>query len=96
MAILHQGELLMSGDPAKAVESLAGRTWEKSVERALVANYLASHKVLSTRLFAGRTRVRVFADSRPDASFEPAAADLEDVYFATIKGFARPAEIGRA
>jgi ABC-type multidrug transport system ATPase subunit len=89
MAVLHKGELLMTGDPAKAVSSLAGRTWEKTVDRAQVAGETAKHQVISTRLFAGRTRVRVFADARPDASFEPVPADLEDVYFAAIKGFAK-------
>ena len=93
MAILHQGRLLTSGDPADAVAALAGRTWEKTVDRAEVAKYLGSHQVISTHLFAGRTRLRVFADARPDPSFEPVAADLEDVYFAAIKGFV---EIGRA
>jgi ABC-2 type transport system ATP-binding protein len=90
MAILHQGELLMTGDPANAVASLAGHTWEKTVSRDEVAKNAAGHQVLSTRLFAGRTRMRVYADTRPDASFEPVAANLEDVYFAAIKGFARP------
>ena len=89
MAILHKGELLMTGDPTKAVATIAGRTWEKTVDRGDVAKELGAHQVISTRLFGGRTRVRVFADARPDASFEPAVADLEDVYFAATKGFAK-------
>jgi ABC-type multidrug transport system ATPase subunit len=88
MAILHKGKLLMTGDPGNAVATVEGRVWEKAVDRARVADEIASHQVLSTRLFAGKTRVRVHAESRPDASFEPAVADLEDVYFAAIKGFA--------
>src|SRR5271168_4359132 len=72
MAILHQGELLMTGDPGAAVAGLGGRTWEKTVNRDEVATHVAGHQVLSTRLFGGRTRLRVFADARPDASFEPA------------------------
>jgi len=87
MAILHKGEVLMTGDPMKAVATLAGRTWEKTVDRNRVAKELEGHQVISTRLFGGRTRVRVFADGRPDGSFEPVPADLEDVYFAAIKGF---------
>jgi ABC-type multidrug transport system ATPase subunit len=88
MAVLHKGELLMTGAPEAAVTKLAGRTWQKTVPRDGVAAELSSQKVLSTRLFAGKTRVRVFAEERPDASFEPVAPDLEDVYFAAIKGFA--------
>jgi len=96
MAILHQGKLLMTGDPGAAVTRLGGHTWEKTVNRDEVATHLAGHRVLSTRLFGGRTRLRVFADARPDTSFEPVAPDLEDVYFAAIKGFSRPAAMGRA
>jgi ABC-2 type transport system ATP-binding protein len=88
MAILHKGELLMTGDPAKAVAGLAGRTWERAVDRADVAHEVALRNVLSTRLFAGKTRLRVYSEARPDAAFEPVAPDLEDVYFAAIKGFA--------
>jgi ABC-2 type transport system ATP-binding protein len=96
MAILHQGELLMTGDPGEAVGAIAGRTWEKTVNRDEVAKHAAGHQVLSTRLFAGRTRLRAYADARPDPSFEPVTPDLEDVYFAAIKGFSRPQVIGRA
>jgi ABC-2 type transport system ATP-binding protein len=89
MAILHRGEVLASGEPAHAVAKLAGRVWQKTIPRAELPDYEARHGVLSTRLFGGRTRVRVHADARPDATFEPVEADLEDVYFAAIKGLGR-------
>jgi ABC-2 type transport system ATP-binding protein len=76
MAILHQGELLMTGDPGEAVKTLAGRVWEKKVNRDEVGKQSTGLQVLSTSLFAGRTRLRVYADARPEASFEPFAADL--------------------
>jgi ABC-type multidrug transport system ATPase subunit len=88
MAILHQGELKMSGDPGKAVSTLAGCIWEKTVEKTEVAALLPAYKVVSTRLFGGRTRLRVYARECPDATFEGAVPDLEDVYFTTIKGLA--------
>ena len=88
MAILHQGQLKMSGDPAQAVATLAGCIWEKTVEKSEVAPLLPRYKVVSTRLFGGRTRLRVYARERPDASFEGATPDLEDVYFTTIKDLA--------
>ncbi len=79
----------MTGDPTAAVAVLSGRTWETTVDRTDVGKVLEGHRVLSTRLFAGRTRVRVFADARPEGAFEPVPADLEDVYFAAIKGFTK-------
>jgi ABC-2 type transport system ATP-binding protein len=90
MAILHRGEVLSQGDPAVAVAALAGRIWQKTIQRDELAALEGQHEVVSTRLFGGRTRLRVHADARPDATFEPAAADLEDVYFVAIKGFGRP------
>jgi ABC-type multidrug transport system ATPase subunit len=90
MAILHQGQVKTSGDPAEAVAALAGCIWEKTVEKHEVAALLPRYKVVSTRLFGGRTRLRVFARTRPE-SFEPAAPDLEDAYFTTIKGLAEGA-----
>jgi hypothetical protein len=41
--------------------------------------------VISTRLVSGRTVIHVFAEDRPDASFDPVEPDLEDVYFTTLE-----------
>ena len=79
----------LTGDPTGAVTALEGRIWQKTIDRPELADHQAKHRVVSTRLFAGRTRLHVFADERPDASFAPIAPDLEDVYFAAIKGFGR-------
>jgi ABC-2 type transport system ATP-binding protein len=46
--------------------------------------------VISTRLLAGRTLVSAIGDTSPGAGFEPAAATLEDVYFAAIAGQLAP------
>jgi ABC-type multidrug transport system ATPase subunit len=92
MAILHRGRVLLSGDPTEIVARFAGLVWEKTVDKAELAAYEERHRVISTRLVAGRTRVRVHAPEQPDPSFAPAQADLEDVYFSTIKGYAAPAE----
>jgi hypothetical protein len=66
------------------VDALAGRVWRKTVERDTVESYRASLPVLSMQRHAGRTRIQVLADAAPDPGFEPAAPDLEDVYFAAL------------
>ena len=73
----------MTGDPVKAVDSLQGRIWRKTIERSeLSPPHEATYQVVSTRLYGGRTRLHVFSDTRPDAaSFAAVAPDLEDVYF---------------
>ncbi len=85
MAILHQGRVLLSGEPARLIETLAGKVWQKTTEKHELAEHAARFRVISTRLYAGRTRIRVVGDERPDASFEPAVADLEDVYFDAMR-----------
>ena len=44
------------------------------------------HRLICTKLQAGRTLVHVYADTRPDPEFEPVEADLEDVYFSVMAG----------
>ena len=86
MAIMHQGELRLVQQPADAVAALRGRLWERIVDKAEVARLSESLSVVSTRLVAGRTRVRVLADAAPGAGFVPADPELEDVYFAVRRG----------
>jgi len=86
MAILHQGRVRLSGDPASAVERIRGRVWAKTIDKGDLASYAEPHPIISTRLFAGRTNIHVFGDARPDPSFHEVAPDLDDVYFATVRG----------
>ena len=46
------------------------------------------HAVISTKLLAGRTVVRVYSDAAPGTGFEAAEPDLADVYFSTMAGHA--------
>jgi ABC-2 type transport system ATP-binding protein len=63
------------------------------------AGYRASCNVISTRLFGGQTQIRVIADERPEAGFEPdfesdfesTLPDLEDVYFSVLSSLSRAA-----
>ena len=86
MAILHGGRVLMNGDPASLVAGLSGRLWIRVVPHSEVAPYRERLDLVSIRLFGGRNVVRVLSDDRPAPDFEPAIPDLEDLYFAAIKG----------
>jgi ABC-2 type transport system ATP-binding protein len=86
MAIIHQGRLLLTAEPATAVGSLEGRIWQKPLAKAEVEGHQARFPIISTRLFSGRTLVRACAPERPDPSFEPSPPELEDVYFSAIAG----------
>lgn len=84
MAILAAGTVRRQGVPADLVAQLDGRVWERFIARSELPACRERHNVISSRLLAGRLRVRVLADCRPDAGFAPAAPDLEDVYFSVL------------
>ena len=86
MAIIDRGEILLETEPLRAVGDLRGRIWRRVVSKGELAALEQDHAVISTKLLAGRTLVRVYSDGNPSAGFEPAEADLQDVYFSTMSG----------
>jgi len=86
MAIIDQGEILLEAEPLAAMEGMRGRIWRGVIEKSALAGVEREHAVISTRLFAGRTVVHVYAGAAPGPGFEPAEPDLEDVYFSTMAG----------
>ncbi|NIR43333.1 MAG: ABC transporter ATP-binding protein [Gemmatimonadetes bacterium] len=86
MAIIDEGEILLEAEPLPAVEELNGKIWGRVISKEDLARLEREHVVISTKLFAGRTVARVYADAAPGPDFEPAEPDLEDVYFSTIAG----------
>jgi ABC-2 type transport system ATP-binding protein len=85
MGVLAGGRVLVQGKPSELMAQLDGRVWRKTVRKDSVARYRAEHAVLSTRLFAGETRIHVLADAPPEPGFERVAIDLEDVYFSVLR-----------
>ena len=84
MAIMADGRILVEGEPAALIEKLAGRLWKKLVAPGDVASLRERLPIVSTRLVAGRTEIRVVGSERPD-SLDAAEPTLEDVYFATLQ-----------
>lgn len=91
MAVIDRGEILLEAEPLASVAALRGRVWRRVVEKAELPEIERAHAVISTKLLAGRTVVRAYADALPGAGFEPAEPDLEDVYFSTLAGLFGPA-----
>ena len=86
MAIIHQGRVLLKGDPAKLTAALAGRVWQKTIERDALDAAKAAYPIVATRLTGGKTLVTAVADAAPGDGFAPLEPALEDVYFAAIAG----------
>ncbi|HYM75826.1 MAG TPA: ABC transporter ATP-binding protein [Candidatus Dormibacteraeota bacterium] len=92
MAIIHEGQVRVAGNPSQLVAELQGHVWRKFIGHDEVTSYRERFQLISMRLFAGQTLVHVLSDQSPESGFETVAPDLEDFYFATIKGFIhRPA-----
>jgi ABC-type multidrug transport system ATPase subunit len=86
MAIIHKGQVRYAGSPDHALETLAGRIWEKSVAKSDLPALEAAHRIISTKLVAGRPVVHVLSDAAPGDGFAPAQTTLEDVFFTRIAG----------
>ena len=95
MAIIDKGQILLEADPQVAAAALNGRIWQRIIDRSELPALQGTHAVISTKLVAGRTIVRVFAETLPDSGWAEATPNLEDVYFSTMTGhYGRKAEKG--
>ncbi len=81
MAIISQGQVLLSGEPREAIAAMRDRVWRKLVSKATLADYQAKYTVLSTRLLGGQPLIHVYSETNPQEGFEAVAPNLEDVYF---------------
>ncbi|WP_214072302.1 ABC transporter ATP-binding protein [Mucilaginibacter sp. dw_454] len=86
MAIINKGQVLMQGNPLKALGDLKGKIWSMRVDRDLATGYKERLNVISDKLVAGKPTLHVLSDSKPEDGFELVNPDLEDVYFSYIFG----------
>jgi ABC-type multidrug transport system ATPase subunit len=91
MAILNQGQVLLTGKPTEAIAALQQRVWRATVAKTQLADYQQRFNVLSTRLVAGEPVIHVFCETEPEAGFSRVEPDLEDVYFQRLRQHAKAA-----
>jgi len=84
MAIINRGQVLMQGNPLKAIEKLEGRIWRKQISREELPFYKENFNVISDKLMAGLPTIHVLTDEIPATGFYLVPPDLEDVYFSFI------------
>jgi len=86
MAILNGGKILLRTTPREAEEMLQGKIWVRAIEREKLPEYQNRFNVISAKYNQDNTlNIRVLSDTLPAESFILAAAQLEDVYFVTLK-----------
>ena len=65
MAVLAEGRILLKGAPLDLIEATRGHIWQKTIDRTELDGYRERYRIISTRLFAGRTIIHVMADASP-------------------------------
>src|SRR5262245_35007785 len=86
LAIINKGTILLEAEPLQAVAAMRGRIWRRVIEKTELHELKRAQPVISTKLLAGRTVVRVHSATPPGAGFHLVEPELEDVYFSTMAG----------
>jgi ABC-type multidrug transport system ATPase subunit len=84
MAILSNGEIIAQGNPSELVASIEGKIWTKIILKKDLKAYQKAFQVISTKLVAGATQIRVLSDTQPEQGFESIQPNLEDYYFTIL------------
>ncbi|OUR91093.1 multidrug ABC transporter ATP-binding protein [Flavobacteriales bacterium 34_180_T64] len=86
MAILNGGRILKHTTPTEATSEIEGQIWTKIIERDDLEAIESNFNVLSSNYNQDNTlNVRVHAVEKPDADFQEAQPQLDDVYFIALK-----------
>ena len=94
MAIMNFGEVLIEKHPEDVLSELNGKVWGKLIDKNEIEAVNQKYKVLSSRMYMGKTKVHIFADDTNNndiavspnlEGFEAVPADLKDAYFYFIR-----------
>ncbi|MEM0938222.1 MAG: ABC transporter ATP-binding protein [Bacteroidota bacterium] len=81
MAIIGKGEVLLTGSPEEVEKALAGKIWEKQIDKEDLSTYEDTLNVISSRFHLGKLLITVISDDLPDGEFWAKSPMLEDAYF---------------
>jgi len=90
MAIIGNGEVLLTGIPGDIESSLNGKVWEKQIEISAFGTHQAKYRVISNRFHLGKMMITVVAGDMPDGDFYQKAPSLEDAYFNLLYNRSEP------
>lgn len=85
LAIIDKGRIVLKARTMDAIKAMEGMMWEKEITKAEIPFYRENYDLLSSRLFAGKTFIRVCRAEDPGNGFAPRPASLEDVYFKSLE-----------
>jgi ABC-type multidrug transport system ATPase subunit len=86
MAIMNGGAILTHQTPREAVGQIKGKMWTKRIERSALNEHKDNFEILSSKFNDDNSmNINVYSETQPDEFFTHKEADLEDVYFVTLK-----------
>jgi len=85
LAIINKGKIIVKDNTINALTNLMGKIWEKEIPKTDFHKYEKKYFILSTRLFAGKTYIRIHSEANPGDGFYRGDITLQDVYFYHLK-----------
>jgi len=86
MSILNGGRILSHQTPVDAVNELQGKMWNKIISRDELESEEKKYTVISSNFNQDNTvNIRVHNNESPGEGFVSVEANLEDVYFTTLR-----------
>lgn len=86
LAIMNLGKILKKTSPHNAISEIDGKIWTKTISANALRLYETRHHVISSHYDEeNNIKIRVYATSQPEHSFENTIPNLEDLYFLTLK-----------
>ncbi|MCK9330045.1 MAG: ABC transporter ATP-binding protein [Candidatus Cloacimonetes bacterium] len=81
MAIINQGQVIIESHPENVLSNLKGKIWKKVIDKNQIDEIEKTFKVISSRMYMGKTMVHIWAETDPGNDFIHIEPDLEDAYF---------------
>jgi len=81
MAIIGNGEVLITGSPTDIEGQLNGKIFEKEISKDEIDIYKEQFKVISQNFHLGKMHLTIYSEKKPDQGFKAKEPSLEDSYF---------------
>ena len=83
MAIMHNGKVLLQGNPNDFVTELKNKIWQKQIQKEQLEQYKTDFQVIASNYIGGELNIQVFSNEFL-ADFDAVNPTLEEVYFNTL------------
>lgn len=87
MAIIKNGKIILKTSPKEAIMSIDNSLWQKHISKDNLKKHKKLYNVISEKSISGNPLIRALSNtSLIENGFESIPAELEDVYFNSLKG----------